>query len=122
MAHSIETRLPFLDFRALETALSLPVEYKIRDGWSKWVLRCIMNGAMPDEIVWRKNKIGFEAPDDIWLGKHLPDMIRAVGQSELLRSVANMERLLHEYRRLDRRSQWRIYSVALWAKVFGVAA
>lgn len=122
MAHSIETRLPFLDYRVLETALSLPAEYKIRDGWSKWVLRCIMNGAMPDEIVWRKNKIGFEAPDDIWLGRHLPDMVRAVGQSELLRSMANMERLLHEYRRLDRRSQWRIYSVALWAKIFGVAA
>lgn len=122
MAHSIETRLPFLDYRVLETALSLPAEYKIRDGWSKWVLRCIMNGAMPDEIVWRKNKIGFEAPDDIWLGRHLPDMVRAVGQSELLRSMANMERLLHEYRRLDRRSQWRLYSVALWAEIFGVAA
>jgi hypothetical protein len=49
-------------------------------------------------------------------------MVRAVGQSELLRSMANMERLLHEYRRLDRRSQWRIYSVALWAEIFGVAA
>lgn len=122
MAHSIETRLPFLDFRALETALSLPAEYKIRDGWSKWVLRCMMDGAMPDEIVWRKNKIGFEAPDEIWLGRHQTEMIRAVNQSELLRSVTRMDQLVRAYPYLDRRSQWRIYSVALWEASFGVAA
>jgi asparagine synthase (glutamine-hydrolysing) len=122
MAHSVETRLPFIDYRAVEIALSLPSEYKIHDGWSKWLLRCVMNGAMPDEIVWRKNKIGFEAPDKIWLAKQLPEMVRTVAESELLQSVTNMDLLVSMYRRLDQRSQWRLYSVAMWEKIFGVVA
>jgi asparagine synthase (glutamine-hydrolysing) len=81
-----------------------------------------MNGAMPDEIVWRKNKIGFEAPDKIWLAKQLPEMVRTVAESELLQSVTNMDLLVSMYRRLDQRSQWRLYSVAMWEKIFGVVA
>jgi asparagine synthase (glutamine-hydrolysing) len=122
MAHSVETRLPFIDYRAVEIALSLPSQFKIRDGWSKWVLRCVMNGAMPDEIVWRKNKIGFEAPDEIWLARHLPEMVHTVTESALLRSVANMELLVSMYPRMDKRSQWRLYSVAMWENVFSVMA
>jgi asparagine synthase (glutamine-hydrolysing) len=121
MAQSIEARLPFIDYRALETALSLPGEYKIRDGWSKWVLRRVMSGHMPDDIVWRRNKIGFEAPEDIWLSRHLPEMVRVVTGSPLLRVVADMDRLGRVYPHLDKRSQWRLYSVAMWENAFGVS-
>ena len=120
MAHSVETRLPFIDYRTLETALSLPRELKIRDGWSKWVLRKMMNGHMPDEIVWRKNKMGFDAPDDIWLTRHLPKMIRAVSSSPLLSAMTDIKRLVKAYPRLDKRSQWRFYSVALWENAFRI--
>lgn len=122
MAHGVEARLPFLDYRVVETALSLPGEYKIRDGWSKWILRKAMAGRMPDEIVWRRNKFGFESPEALWLPRHLPTMRAAVLASRLIGELANLDRLAAKYDRLDRRSQWRLYSVALWERIFQVTA
>ncbi len=120
MAHSIETRLPFLDYRALETALSIPTEHKIRDGWTKWILREAMRDELPESIVWRRNKFGFEAPEQIWLRQHLPEMQRVVAASPLLAVLTDRDKLLASYPRLDLRSRWRLYSVALWEHSFGV--
>lgn len=120
MAHSIETRLPFLDYRALETALSIPTEHKIRDGWTKWILREAMKDELPESITWRRNKFGFEAPETIWLRQHLPEMQRVVADSPLLAALTHREKMLEMYPRLDLRSRWRLYSVALWERTFGV--
>jgi asparagine synthase (glutamine-hydrolysing) len=122
MAHSIETRLPFLDWRLLETSLSLPGEYKIREGWSKWVLRQAMAGRIPDEIAWRKNKLGFESPESLWLERHRPAMRPAVLGSRLLAELCDMGRLGQKYEDLEVRTRWRLYSVALWEQAFGVQA
>jgi asparagine synthase (glutamine-hydrolysing) len=62
MAYSIETRLPFLDPDLVEFLLNLPVQQKVNDGWSKYVLRRAIAETLPTEIVWRKGKVGFEAP------------------------------------------------------------
>lgn len=121
MAHAIETRLPFLDYRVVEFALSLPVDYKIHDGWSKWLLRAAMQHKMPDTIVWRKNKFGFEAPEDIWLKRHAGSMQQAVLASPLLQELSHREKLARIYPTLDARSKFRLYSVALWEAEFGVA-
>ena len=122
MAHSIETRLPFLDYRVLEAALSLPLQYKIKDGWSKWLLRRGMENRMPDTIVWRKNKFGFEAPEVLWLKQHAREMQHQVQNSPLLRDITRAEALEKQYPALDLRSQWRLYSIALWEQRFGVTA
>lgn len=122
MAHSIEARLPFLDYRAVETALSLPGNVKIRDGWSKWVLREFMNGRMPEAVTWRRDKLGFEAPEKIWLDRHLEIMRSKVLASPLLASLSDHRRLRRVWNSLDRRSRWRLYSVALWEEEFGIAS
>ena len=120
MAHGIETRLPFLDYRLVEFALTLPVDYKIHDGWSKWLLRQAMIGNMPDSIVWRKNKFGFEAPENIWLAQHEAIMQEAVMTSPLIGALAKRNKLMKLYPRLDARSRFRLYSVALWGAEFKV--
>ena len=122
MAHSIEARLPFLDYRLLEMSLSLSDTYKIRDGWSKWILRKTMETRMPAEIVWRKNKFGFEAPEDIWLKTHASEIEKVVAASPLVRELTNASALSSAMKRLDKRSRWRLYSLALWEKEFKVAA
>jgi asparagine synthase (glutamine-hydrolysing) len=122
MAHSIEARLPFLDYRAVETALSLPGDVKIRDGWSKWVLRKFMEGRLPDQVVWRKNKFGFEAPEQIWLKRHEKTMREKVIASALLSEISKPGVLQRNWSSLDDRSRWRLYSVALWEQEFAVAA
>jgi len=122
MWHSIETRLPFLDYRTVETALSLPVETKIKNGWTKYALRRFMNGKMPAEITWRKNKYGFEAPDRIWLTHHATIMHKTVASSKLLEALSKPGLLKKLYPRLDIGTRWRLYSVALWEKEFAVEA
>ncbi len=66
MAFSIESRVPFLDHRLVENVLSLPAELKIKNGWSKYVLRKSVENILPAEVVWRKDKIGFATPQEEW--------------------------------------------------------
>lgn len=67
MAFSREVRLPFLSHQIVEFVFSLPSTYKIRDGWSKYLLRAAMKHVLPPEICWRRDKIGFSVPQGEWL-------------------------------------------------------
>jgi asparagine synthase (glutamine-hydrolysing) len=120
MRHSIETRLPFLDYRLVELALSLPGSAKISEGWTKHVLRKAMEGKMPDQIVWRRNKLGFEAPERLWFPRLRDSMLEAVRDSVLLASVCRHDQLLRDFDRLDALTQWRLYNVACWERAFEV--
>lgn len=121
MAHSIEARLPFLDYRMVQFCLSLPDKYKIRNGWSKWILRNAMTNRLPSAVTWRKNKFGFEAPDEIWLNRHNAEMQRSVEASPMIRELSG-NNLSEGWLRLDKNSRWRLYSLALWEKEFGITA
>jgi len=69
MAHSVESRLPFLDYRLVEFSLRCDASLKLRDGWSKWLLRRSLAGVLPEKIRLRKTKLGFNTPEQKWL-KH----------------------------------------------------
>lgn len=66
MAFSIESRVPFLDHRLVEFSLSLENHWKIKRGWTKFVLRKSMENNLPNEIAWRKDKKGFVTPQQAW--------------------------------------------------------
>jgi asparagine synthase (glutamine-hydrolysing) len=120
MTFSIEARLPFLDYRLVEMAIALAPQFKIRDGWTKWILRQAMSDVLPQEIAWRRNKIGFEAPTEMWLARHLDVMIEKVRGSPLMRRFCAPQQLMRRFPGLDRNSQWRLYCLALWEEAFGV--
>jgi len=67
MAHSREVRLPFLNHQLVEFVLALNDSYKINGEWTKWVQRKSMSRIMPNEITWRKDKIGYEPPQQSWM-------------------------------------------------------
>jgi asparagine synthase (glutamine-hydrolysing) len=67
MAHGTEVRLPFLQHQLVEFIFSLPAGYKIHEGWTKWVLRKSMEKTLPENIVWRTDKIGYEPPQFSWM-------------------------------------------------------
>ncbi|GAB6045537.1 asparagine synthase (glutamine-hydrolyzing) [Caminibacter profundus] len=71
MAFSIENRTPFTDYRIIEFSLNLPINYRFRNGLSKYFLREFAKKFLPKKIVYRLDKIGFEAPDKKWWGKNL---------------------------------------------------
>lgn len=76
MANSREVRLPFLSHELVEFVFSLPSSYKIHDIWTKAILRYSLNDLLPEEITWRKEKVGFEPPN-----------YKAVDEAEVKRAI-----------------------------------
>jgi asparagine synthase (glutamine-hydrolysing) len=68
MAHGVEIRAPFMDWRLACYALSLPPDRKLGDGFSKLILREAMRGTLPEFVRMRSSKIGFANPMAQWLG------------------------------------------------------
>lgn len=68
MAHSIESRAPFLDHRLVDFLVSLKSDLKYKHGWSKYLLR---NSSikLPGAIRWRRDKKGFSVPERPWLDR-----------------------------------------------------
>ena len=67
MAHGRELRLPFLNHELVAFIFSLPSTLKMQKGFIKYILRIAMNDALPKEIVWRTDKVGYEPPQQKWL-------------------------------------------------------
>ncbi|WP_188261102.1 asparagine synthase (glutamine-hydrolyzing) [Azospirillum tabaci] len=67
MAHGVEVRAPFLDWRLVCFAFSLPSSAKIGKGFTKLVLREAMRGLLPESVRTRKSKLGFVSPTQEWV-------------------------------------------------------
>ncbi len=81
MAFAIETRLPFLDYRLVEFAFSLPDDAKLEGTTTKAVLRRAMAERIPRAVLDRRDKMGFETPTDLWLrGKHSAEVRRRLSR------------------------------------------
>ncbi|MBU1014870.1 asparagine synthase (glutamine-hydrolyzing) [Patescibacteria group bacterium] len=99
MAHSMEVRLPFLDYRLVDFALRMPNAMKIKDGWTKAVLRKSMT-ELPHEIAWRRDKQGFLNPEAKWLREDLRERILEVFRNSRLaeRGLVDQQALLELYK------------------------
>ncbi|HEX5625591.1 MAG TPA: asparagine synthase (glutamine-hydrolyzing) [Saprospiraceae bacterium] len=122
MAHSIESRVPFLDHRLVEQSFYIPDGLKLHRGTNKYILRKSMKNKVPDVILKRKDKVGFATPTDLWTQTILKENIR-----ELLHAPDfNHRPWLHGDKirqRFEKQPQsfgvhelWRIYSSELWMR------
>ena len=78
MAHSVESRVPFLDHRLAEYALRLPAHWQMHDGWNKRVQREAMRGRIPDSVRLRRQKFGFPTPAKEWFAGPLAEGMREI--------------------------------------------
>ena len=77
MAFGREIRLPYLDYRLVEFLLNSPDDLKIRNGWTKWLMRSAYATILPRAIIWRKDKQGFTSPQAEWLRHELRGELEA---------------------------------------------
>jgi asparagine synthase (glutamine-hydrolysing) len=96
MWFSLETRVPFLDYRLVERTMSLPPEKIIKDGMTKHILREAMIGTLPEKIRNRRDKIGFETPEAEWF--RIPEFEKYI--FELINSSSFIGRGLYDQKKV----------------------
>jgi len=120
----IEPRFPMLDYRLVELTAKIPIDLKIKGSESKYILHKAMEGFLPDEIVFRKDKLGHSVPmknwmresekvkgvlSDVLFGKKLKE--RGIFQTDYLRSLFDE----HQKKRYNNSHRlWSIAMLELW--------
>ena len=125
MAHSVEIRSPFIDYRLMEFAFRLPDAMKINMGVTKRVVRGAFKDRLPERIVGNRQKIGFNTPAGEWF--------RSPGIQTLLKdlfsSAAFNGRTIWRGRYIKEQFErenwlkfplWRFISLELWARAYGI--
>lgn len=127
MAHSIESRTPFLDYRLVEFSLGLPGEYKLARGWTKRVMRDGMLHCLPEEIRLRTDKMAFITPEEEWIRHKAPDKFRqalkeAIAHSQGILTPAAMTHLeeMISGKRKFSFVPWRMICFGKWMKAFNL--
>lgn len=126
MAHSIESRVPFLDHRLVEFVFSLPSSQKIQRGITKHVLRNATKEVLPKLVRNRTDKMGFSTPEDSWFKGELKDTITQVLNSERFASrpffnAIEAKRMFALYcagKRNIKSYIWRWVNLELWLREF----
>lgn len=111
----IEPRAPFLDFRVVDFVFSLPPEYLIRNGWHKWLLRQALARHLPEEVLWRRNKVGFPFPIVDWLIASRGYVEANLGDRTC--PYIAFDGLMRRYEAFARTAPytlWRLVSLGLW--------
>ena len=126
MAHSIESRVPFLDYRLVEFALGLPAEELLSGGWNKHLLRRSMAGRIPESVRMRPDKMGFPTPASKWLrGPLLEEARQMLATDTVCRSglfnTARIEADLEAFSRGEIDIAGKLFAMAqfsLWSECF----
>lgn len=124
MAASLEARTPFLDYRLVEFATSLPGEWKVRGADWKRILKDALGDLVPQQIITRP-KWGFSAPVQSWMSsRHLDALIHLVRDSHLVSSgyldSKTMDSILSVPENLSNRSDWlwTLGILEIWYRVY----
>jgi asparagine synthase (glutamine-hydrolysing) len=124
MAHSIEARVPFLDYRLVEFMASLPDSMKIRNGQMKWLLRQALKDVMPIEVIQRRNKMGFGTPEQDWLHRSWKQIQQYLCQGEVIqrgwidrKAVQAVLQSPTDLAAGDRSIVWRWLNTEVWLKL-----
>lgn len=123
MINSVESRFPMMDYRIVEFWMSLPFVYKIHNGYTKFIARLAMDKKLPDEIVWRRDKKGWEMPQKEWIKNGLDDIILSkVRKSDFLKELGLSVNEKYLNKNVIDHRYWKypikLYNLALWHEIF----
>jgi asparagine synthase (glutamine-hydrolysing) len=127
----IEVRFPFWDRRLIEFCLGLPFRFKIRDGYTRWIMRKAMDGLLPSDVQWRADKSNIGPGFRHCLFQHgMKDLITAEGVADRLLLPYVCAKHLDDSRRQFRAEAgdretlflWQVANLTLWLERTGLRA
>lgn len=124
MAFSLEARVPFLDYRLVEFCFSLPADCRIRQGWTKWILRQAMADFLPEQIRWRRSKLGFATPERQWLQQGAAQIAEFFTNGDLLSAPYLAPQTIQKLQNVSAAGilsipgLWRLINLEMWLRVF----
>lgn len=107
MAHSREVRLPFLSHDFVEFCFTLPDQYKINQGWTKYILRDSMKNLLPEEVAWRVDKVGYEPPQAKWMKNE-----KVVERTQDAFSLLQSRHIIDRKANLEEHYKWPVLTAA----------
>lgn len=125
MRASLEVRAPFLDYKIVEFVNSLPYSYKLKGFTTKYILKKMMEGKIPKEIIYRKKK-GFGMPVGKWLRGELKEYCNSVLSEESIKKVGifnpeYIKKIKNEHfegKQDHRKKLWDLLVFEVWRKKY----
>lgn len=126
MANSLESRVPFFDNELVEFIFSLPIDQKIKFGWTRYVYRQAMKGLIPEKNRTRRTKIGFVNPEWEWIERKKEKFIEVFeSDSFKSRKYWDAEKILWGFKKALKKELkgeilffWRVFIVEMWFRKF----
>lgn len=122
MAHGLESRVPLLDHPLVQFAATVPADVKFEAGQMKHLLRLAFGDILPDQLMQRRDKMGFPVPLKEWFSGELSGMVQDVFRSEAARTrpFMNSDKVLGNVGSTGRYSRklWGLLSLELWHQMF----
>ncbi|WP_339751682.1 asparagine synthase (glutamine-hydrolyzing) [uncultured Winogradskyella sp.] len=125
MAYSVEVRSPFLDYRVIEYARTLPMHFRFEKGRQKKILRDILKEYIPEEV-FNQPKRGFAVPIGNWMRNELKEEFMTALNDEFLNKVPNLnvekfKKMLEEHmsgKKKHTPNIWKLFVLSKWYEEF----
>lgn len=128
MAMTREMRVPFLDYRLVEMLARVPPSEKLKGGWTKAIFRHAMQGILPPEIQWRRDKKGFTVPEASWMRREFRPAFDKMFHGSMAAAdlgLLNQEEARHLYSRflsrdprVNHKDVFNVYCLETWLRRF----
>lgn len=97
MAFSMESRVPYIDYRYIEEAMYLSVDSKIHNGYTKYCVRKMFENRLPESVIWRRNKMGWPSPQKRWVERFDKEKVLDLFTNARSRTIFNIDELKKQY-------------------------
>lgn len=124
MAHGLESRVPLLDFDLVEFSSTIPADIKFKNGNPKHIFKESLTKFLPNEIIYRKDKMGFPTPINQWFQSDLRDFVMDTFSSQKARQRDYIDNK-KVVKQIDQegiysRKIWGLLSLELWHQQFKI--
>jgi len=122
MAHGLESRVPLLDHPLIEFSATVPADVKFRDGQMKHLIRLAFEDVLPEQLMQRRDKMGFPVPLKEWFSGELSGLLQDVFRSDAARTrqFMNSDKVLENVGSMGTFSRkiWGLLSLEFWHQMF----